>query len=54
VRGGYAFAREGLNGPTVGLGVTSGSIGVDLARPFLQSTGLVTPNPTFISFRVLF
>jgi hypothetical protein len=54
VRGGYAFAPDGLRGPSIGLGVTSGAIGVDLARPFLQGSGLVTPNPTFISFRVSF
>ncbi len=56
VRGGYAFAGSsaGLSGPSVGLGLTSGAIGVDLARPFLQNTGLVIPNPTFISFRVAF
>ena len=56
VRGGYAFAggSAGLSGPSVGLGITSGAIGVDLARPFLQGAGLVTPNPTFISFRVAF
>lgn len=56
VRGGYAFSGSGtgLSGPSVGLGITSGAIGVDLARPFLQGSGLVTPNPTFISFRVAF
>jgi hypothetical protein len=56
VRGGYAFSSSGtgLSGPSVGLGITSGAIGVDLARPFLQGSGLVTPNPTFISFRVAF
>src|SRR2546422_678498 len=32
LRGGYAFVRDGLSGPSVGMGVTSGSIGVDLAR----------------------
>src|SRR2546425_1235984 len=31
-RGGYAFVRDGLSGPSVGMGVTSRSIGVDLAR----------------------
>lgn len=54
VRGGYAFAPDGLRGPSIGLGVTSGAIGLDLARPFLQGSGLITPNPTFISFRVTF
>jgi hypothetical protein len=54
VRGGYAFVHEGLSGPSVGLGLTSGSIGVDLARTFLTGTDLLVPNPTFVSFRVVF
>jgi hypothetical protein len=54
VRGGYAFVHEGLSGPSVGVGVATGSIGVDLARTFLSGTDLVVPNPTFLSFRVEF
>lgn len=54
VRGGYAFVHEGLSGPSIGIGVATGSIGVDLAQTFLSGTDLVTPNPTFISFRVVF
>ena len=54
VRGGYAFVHQGLSGPSVGLGVATGSIGVDLARTFLSGTDLVVPNPTFLSFRVVF
>jgi hypothetical protein len=54
VRGGYAFVQEGLSGPSVGVGVATGSIGVDLARTFLSGTDLVVPNPTFLSFRVEF
>jgi hypothetical protein len=54
VRGGYAFVHQGLKGPSVGLGVATGSIGVDLAQTFLSGTDLVVPNPTFISFRVTF
>lgn len=54
LRGGYAFVEDGLSGPSVGLGVASGSIGVDLARSFLSGTELVVPNPTFFSFRVSF
>jgi hypothetical protein len=54
VRGGYAFVRQGLSGPSVGVGVATGSIGVDLAQTFLSGTDLVVPNPTFISFRVTF
>lgn len=54
VRGGYAFVHQGLSGPSVGVGVATGSIGVDLARTFLSGSDLVVPNPTFLSFRVEF
>src|SRR5712691_5956097 len=54
LRGGYAFVHDGLGGPTVGLGVASGSIGVDLAHPFLTGSSLVIANPTYVSFRVTF
>lgn len=54
VRGGYAFVRDGLSGPSVGIGVATGSIGVDLARTFLTGSDLVAQNPTFFSFRLAF
>src|SRR6266700_1300878 len=54
VRAGYAFVQDGLSGPSVGLGVENGSIGVDLARTFLTGTDLLIENPTFFSFRVTF
>ena len=54
VRAGYAFVQDGLSGPSVGLGVESGSIGVDLARTFLTGSDLIIENPTFFSFRVTF
>lgn len=54
LRGGYAFVRDGLSGPSVGLGVASGSLRVDLARSFLTGSDLVVPNPTFFSFGVTF
>jgi hypothetical protein len=54
LRGGYAFVHDGLSGPSVGMGVTAGSIGVDLARAFLTGSDLVAQNPTFFSFRVVF
>ena len=54
LRGGYAFVRDGLSGPSVGMGISSGSIGVDLARTFLSGSDFVTENPTFFSFRVAF
>ena len=54
VRAGYAFVQDGLSGPSVGLGVESGSIGVDLARMFLTGSDLIIENPTFFSFRVTF
>jgi len=54
VRAGYAFVQDGLSGPSVGLGLENGSIGVDLARTFLTGSDLVIENPTFFSFRVTF
>lgn len=54
LRGGYAFVRDGLSGPSVGMGITSGSLGVDLARTFLTGSDLIVENPTFFSFRVAF
>jgi hypothetical protein len=54
VRAGYAFVQDGLSGPSVGLGVESGSLGVDLARAFLTGSDLQVESPTFFSFRVTF
>src|SRR6266446_3152954 len=54
VRAGYAFVQDGLSGPSVGLGIESGSLGVDLARAFLTGSDLQADNPTFFSFRVTF
>jgi hypothetical protein len=54
VRAGYAFVQDGLSGPSVGLGVESGSLGIDLARAFLTGSDLQVENPTFFSFRVSF
>jgi hypothetical protein len=54
VRGGYAFVQDGLSGPSVGLGVATSAIGVDLARTFLTGSDLVAESPTFFSFRVTF
>ncbi|HYU30205.1 MAG TPA: PorV/PorQ family protein [Gemmatimonadales bacterium] len=54
VRAGYAFVRDGLSGPSLGLGVESGSLGVDLARVFLTNSDLQAASPTFFSFRVTF
>lgn len=54
LRAGYAFVQDGLSGPSVGLGVESGSLGFDLARAFLTGSDLQVDNPTFFSFRVTF
>jgi hypothetical protein len=43
-----------LSGPSVGLGVESGSLGVDFARAFLTGSDLQVESPTFFSFRVTF
>src|SRR5204863_5414662 len=54
VRAGYAFVQDGWSGPSVGLGLESGSLGVDLARAFLTGSDLQADSPTFFSFRVTF
>ena len=54
IRAGYAFVQDGLSGPSIGLGIESGSLGVDLARAFLAGSDLQVENPTFFSFRVAF
>ena len=54
LRGGYAFVRDGLSGPSVGMGVSSGTIGVDFARSFLSGSDFVSDNPTFFAFHVTF
>jgi len=54
LRGGYAFTRQGIAGPSVGVGIASGSIGVDFARTFMTGSDLITANPTFVSFRLTF
>lgn len=54
VRAGYAFVRDGLSGPSIGLGIETGSLGVDLARAFLAGSDLLVDQPTFFSFRVTF
>lgn len=54
VRAGYAFVQDGLSGPSVGLGLESGSLGIDFARAFLTGSDLQAESPTFFSFRVTF
>src|SRR6058998_1117617 len=54
LRAGYAFVQDGLSGPSVGLGVESGSLGVDIARAFLTGSDLQAESPTFFSFKVTF
>jgi hypothetical protein len=53
LRSGYAFARQGLSGPSVGMGVHTGSLGLDFARTFVQ-TDLLGSNPTFVTFSLTF
>jgi hypothetical protein len=54
LRAGYAFVHDGLSGPSIGLGIEQGSLGVDLARTFLTGSDLLVENPTFFSLRVTF
>ena len=54
LRGGYAFVHDGLSGASIGMGIRSGSLGVDLARLFVAGSDLVSTGPTFFSFRLVF
>src|SRR5256712_3565666 len=54
VRAGYAFVQDGLSGPSVGLGVETGSLGFHLARALFSGSDLQVDSPTFFSFRVTF
>lgn len=54
VRAGYGQRSGGESSASIGLGLASGSIGVDLAQTFLSSSELEASNPTFFSFRVVF
>ena len=54
VRAGYGGHSGGDTSASIGLGVASGSIGVDLAQTFFSSSDLQAENPTFFSFRVVF
>lgn len=54
VRAGYGVGRDGTADASVGLGVTSGALGIDLAQTFLGASDLAASNPTYFSFRVSF
>lgn len=54
LRGGYAFVHDGLNGASIGMGVRTGSLGIDFSRTFLNGSDLVIADPTFFSFRLVF
>lgn len=54
VRAGYGVDPVGIASASVGLGVASGAIGVDLAQTFLSDSELEASSPTFFSFRVAF
>ena len=53
VRAGYGQRSGGESSASIGLGLASGSIGVDLAQTFLATSDLAA-NPTYFSFRVAF
>lgn len=54
VRAGYGQRWGGESSASIGLGLATGSIGVDLAQTFLSSSELEAANPTYFSFRVIF
>jgi hypothetical protein len=54
LRGGYAFLDSEARGPSLGLGLRFGNVGVDLARVFFANDDLGEKEPIHFSLRALF
>ena len=54
IRAGYAFIDSESNGPSLGLGVKVGRIGVDLAKTFYTADAIAEKDPFHVSVRFLF
>jgi len=54
VRAGYAFIESQSRGPSLGLGVNVGRVGVDLAKTFYASDAIADQEPFHVSVRLLF
>ena len=54
LRGGYVFDRSEASGPSVGVGVTAGSLAVDIARTFEGFSADAGQAPVYLSLSYLF
>jgi hypothetical protein len=56
LRGGYVFesSRSEAGGPSLGLGLVSGSVSIDIARVFTGFSADAGQAPTFLSLRIQF
>jgi hypothetical protein len=54
LRAGYAFLDSEARGPSIGLGLRFGKVGLDLARVFFANDDLGERAPIHVSLRVLF
>jgi len=54
VRAGYAFLNSEARGPSLGLGVEVGRVGIDVAKTFYPADAIGEKDPFHVSVRVLF
>jgi hypothetical protein len=54
VRAGYAFLDSQARGPSLGLGVKVGRVGIDLAKTFYAADAIAERDPFHVSLRLMF
>ena len=54
VRAGYAFLDSQASGPSLGLGVQVGRVGIDLAKTFYAADAISERDPFHVSLRLMF
>ena len=54
IRGGYASTAGGFGGPSLGVGYETGSLAIDFARMFVETTAVTGTEPTYLSLRYRF
>ncbi|MDO8667090.1 MAG: PorV/PorQ family protein [Gemmatimonadales bacterium] len=54
IRGGYAFLDSEARGPSIGIGVTFGSVAFDIAKVFFANDDLGEKEPIHLSLRAMF
>jgi hypothetical protein len=54
IRGGYASTAGGFGGPSLGVGYEAGSLAIDFARMFVETTSVTGTEPVYLSLRYRF